>query len=390
MPRVEIFLISSSSFLGVVGRKMAGAQRTMSSCNTHWNGHDSRAVVPTESMKSCRDVLLGSPLYTSSSPSALALGVYAVVNFTDDDSTNIGFQCDLTADDDDASADSMPLFYVSKQVAEDRSRCGIPVTPGWYLVATPGQSFEVRVTPTAGELTVNRTAPTAAALIANVLVDGVDASPGGSAYSPDTLGYETRIRGFVEHMARDASGGSLIMRQFIFRKASLTDCAASSKVSPVKQEDSEGAISTIKLVVSTAILGEANVTEEHGSYVMKQATPVDEKAALKSGTSLGVDREGQRIVTTTRSFHYKVVGRKVLPHLEVVVHVRERFWMETRRLVDRFGKPCTADMALKVACSTKVAVPRGVIELDNEPSPPKRPRIVGGNNGPSCEVIDLT
>jgi hypothetical protein len=61
---------------------------------------------------------------------------------------------------------------------------------GWYLIAEPDRHFEVRISPLAGENSVTRTSSVADMLIVSVFVDGVEASPGGHAYTVGALGYE--------------------------------------------------------------------------------------------------------------------------------------------------------------------------------------------------------
>jgi hypothetical protein len=150
---------------------------------THWDHLAPRAVVPSDEMFDGPDVVLASQALVASSPSAFGLGVYKSLPEAYDDG------------EDPALTVALPLFYVSERVAQDRSvgaHKGNPpgVVAGWYLVAAPDELFEVRISPLAGEDSVANTSSSADMLIASVFVDGIEASPGGHAYTRGTIGYE--------------------------------------------------------------------------------------------------------------------------------------------------------------------------------------------------------
>lgn len=66
-----------------------------------WNEVDERAFVPTPDMLNTRDVLSGMPAGVAASRSPFSLGVYSV---------------------DYARENPMRLYYVSKNVAQDRAK----------------------------------------------------------------------------------------------------------------------------------------------------------------------------------------------------------------------------------------------------------------------------
>jgi hypothetical protein len=362
---------------------------------TQWNRLDSRAIVPGETMKASKDVLSATPPTFSQSASAFALGVYSPgiektpAKRTDSEDEGDGGDVDDEAGIDDG-LDSvlrpLPLFYVSPVVAAERAGSCPPITPGWYLTAHPGQNFEVRVSPTAGAASVEQTCPTADTIIASVHVDGVDSNPGGYAFRKAVLACEARFRGFTESVSRSPQGGLCVLRRFAFRKADLIE--GPSKGSGQVFSAASDFSGTIRLTLESAQTSGLRTSSEERQYGAKKADPVNEREALKKGNSLGVDRMGKKITVSSSSFHYAVRDRKNISEAGIVVHVRERFWMESRRLVDATGSPCTQAMAAEMAKSAMNPIKRGTVDLDGPTS--KRRKQESQVKLESIDIVDLT
>jgi hypothetical protein len=170
----------------------------------------------------------------------------------------------------------------------------------------------------------------------------------------------------------------MTLRRFAFRKAVTTEYDPHAP-SPDAEESQGADAGSIRLQVMSARRGAANVVKEKNDYALDDAKPVNEKDAQKKGISVGVDRAGERVTTSSRAFQFRVHDREVMDEKEIVIHVRERFWMQSRRLVDASGAPCTlkmanalqrnvgrsggADAGASSAKKAKVFVPGEVIDL---------------------------
>jgi hypothetical protein len=362
---------------------------------THWNRLDSRAIVPDETMRASLDVLHAKLPNFTQSPSAFSMGVYSCGSMKPPKQGASGDEHDDDDDDDDddqsddtaeSVAKPMPLLYVSPAVAADRSSNCPPIKAGWYLTAHPGQNFEVRVSPTSGASSVERTCATADIIIVSVHVDGVDSSPGGFAFQRSALGCEARFRGFVESVSRGPQGGLCVLRRFAFRKAELTEAPSTGT-----DQAASGAnlySGAIRLVVESAKKAGLRNDPEERHFGARKADPVNERDAVKKGNSLGVDRMGKKMTVGSSSFQYTVVERKVLPQCEIVINLRERFWMESRRLIDAHGSPCTKEMAQAMVQSALSTSKRAPIELDGPTL--KRNRKEPDVKPEHAEVVDLT
>jgi hypothetical protein len=363
----------------------------------HWNRLDSRAIVPDEAMQSSHDVLLAPLPNYAQSPSAFSMGVYSCGSIKSSKQGTCGDEDDDDDNDDDDDDDQsddiaesvakpMPLLYVSPAVAADRADSCSPIKAGWYLTAHPGQSFEVRVSPTAGASSVERTCATADIIIVSVHVDGLDSSPGGFAFQRSALGCEARFPGFVESVSRDTQGGLCVLRRFAFRKAELTEEPSTGTGKAASGADQYSG--AIRLVVESAKKAGLRKDPEERHFGARKADPVNERDAVKKGNSLGVDRMGKKMTFSSSSFQYTVLERKVLPECEIVIHIRERFWMESRRLIDAHGSPCTKEMALAMVQSALTPSKRAPIELDGPTL--KRNRKDSNVKPEPAEVVDLT
>jgi hypothetical protein len=117
--------------------------------------------------------------------------------------------------------------------------------------------------------------------------------------------------------------GTMTLRRFSFQRAKTTDHdAAAAAVASASDAAEPAAAASIRLEIMSARRGNANVVKEKSDYSLVDAKPVSEKDAQKKGVSLGVDRAGDRVVTSSRAFQFRVHDRQPLPEKEVVIHIR--------------------------------------------------------------------
>lgn len=89
----------------------------------HWDKISSRACKESDALAENEHPVLGSAEHAMDSPMPYGLGVSAV--------------------GEDGSKNPLPLFFVSEKAASTR---GNGCAAGWYVVATPGTAFELRLT----------------------------------------------------------------------------------------------------------------------------------------------------------------------------------------------------------------------------------------------------
>lgn len=313
-------------------------------------------------MKTCEDVLAGSGIqYTTETMSPFGVGVYK--------------RC--------ASEDTwkmMPLYYVSKAVCDDRSQSAPPMQPGWYLpVDELDTEFEVRVSATGKEPRVWETmwdAVCSDIAIANLFVDGVDCNNYGAAIERfDSM--DVKFRGFAESSARSVSGGSATIRAFSFSKAQVRDEDAALAVGR-----SASTVGELRVQFKSANKGGARISEKswvQGGAVVAKDNLTSERDAVKKGTSVSVRTDGRAIVEKASVVPYVLVDVTRQPHLDITIFIRERVWLQSRRVIDEAGAACTKAAAKDIAAKSVAKT---------SPSPPPTKRVK--RELLEADIIDLT
>ncbi len=238
---------------------------------------------------------------------------------------------------------------------------------GWYVVADPGESFEVTVSPLRGTDSVVQTVATADMIMTRLQVDGTFADNAVMIFDRSTSA-EERYCGFaqtVEYSADRLTRRVISVRRFEFYKAPTTaDEAGQAKLSPQAGQ--------IRLHMESGSLGPTYVPKprkkprgkevESKLGARKTGTEkVHEEKAMKWGLSVGVRRDGEAIEKTSIDAKFKIKKRKKLPKT-ITIYVRERFWLESRRIIDLNGKAYRPP----VRPANPIPAPVDVIDLNDE------------------------
>lgn len=224
------------------------------------------------------------------------------------------------------------LYYVPEAIAKARGRS---VKPGWYVVARTDAAFSLRVT-RIHEMG-NRHCRAQAiddddyGTAMQILVDGVNPLGSDGSFELRGAGDQVEINGFTEiETYKDGHKcGKCTVREFRF---SCGNHALTDEVEHMGRND----LGTIKLVMFsgpriTAELDECRVENDIGNVMQ-----VNEKLAKKEGKSVHAVRNGKRFNSEIRrsAFYVKFDGSF---DGNVIIYVREKFWMESRCLIDAKG-----------------------------------------------------
>lgn len=287
-----------------------------------WNRRDGRAFAASSEMRRGLDVVPATPKLAAAEGAVMGVGVSRVGGV------------------------AMPLLWVSGAVAADR---GSGVKEGWYVVAEPGMGFEVSVMmydshgafASAGRVGRN-------AVMANLLVDGQLVDESWQAFDWDQADHERVCYGFVAEEEQGADGTVVSENLFRFRKAELVDEKEMSVAGGAAGDEDKLDAASIKLLVEAAHrtrLVAVDASKAGKAATIVDAKPIWEKDAAKGGQSLSVERSGAVKQTKFALTQYSYSGYTPQEHLETVIHVRERFWMRSRRLIDDAGAPASAKTA---------------------------------------------
>lgn len=307
-----------------------------------WN-LDPRAVVPPSKFLETRDVISPTCYDARSSPFPLGVGIYTFTSLS-------------------TKRTRAELYFVSPQVATDRAPA-YGVSPGWYVIAEPGASFELRVTRVNKKMsTPNERYST------QFLVDG--------QYTNEsfTIGEGERFEhtsvGFVEKDKANTRGEiSQRVRPFCFEKSVVTEKSASanSQVGTITLEVYKGEFKSLDSRDLTRRIFPLNTTKT-----------VDEFMAVKEGKALHAEISSQVIRRRTKMSPVVILEPVKVELGTITIHVREKSWMRMRRLIDDMGEPCTLGSykdLLQKDISKMVYPSDNESDGDTQPPPHKRIRI---------------
>lgn len=346
---------------------------------TQQTSMNTRAVVPPTCYHGNPDILSASDIDHSECKYPFALGLEIVSEW--------GNSVD--------SVGPVPLFYVSKAAAEARSQSahetnGPGVVPGWYAVVKPGDSFEVHVKRLFREKFADITDDEDGFRV-SVNVDGKESGT-WSDHPFDAIGgcgNDIITKGFsVEKRTRDSCSRTHTVQRFQVHKT----CTSSELTNQSQSYVSK--VGCVELVVATAsICGEGK--KEKKSYPLwrkgarrssksdsksknsevqaenesdpqdsKKCTALSEKVVIKQGKSVQV---GRGIVTThvhiRGTLKMKVVRR--LTNADISVHLRERAWLQNRRIIDENCNPITHTVFQNMLASSNVQPSTGEPKIEN-------------------------
>lgn len=320
------------------------------STKAEYNGHDSRAFVPTPAMKESEDVMLGTgDGYTAAANLRCPFGV--------------GIYKRVHAASEEEEIKQMPLFYVSEKVSIDRGRSAPGMLPGWYLAVDEvddlDQEFQIRVSRKSPECDdPMQTVFGRDRAILKVLVQGNACSR--KLKVSKLTGADNIFRGFEDFsMSKTcASNGSYTYtsRAFSFGKAEVVQDTLEDRARLPCPVDNEQGFN-VEVKIRGATKGkkrerfQPGVAFAHGlSFADLQKKPTaTEKGVLKQGTSVGVSCGKSQIQLKGRRSRYHTIDEVSLPHLGVKVHIRGRRWLQMRRVINELGEPCTKAMAVRLA-----------------------------------------
>lgn len=284
---------------------------------------EGRAIVPPIHCRISRDIIPASTMPTRSSPSPFALGVYTL-----DDT-----------DGPDGNGRPLELFFVSNRASSDRSPfahvCNLPgVLPGWYAIPEPGKYYEVR------HRRINTHMPRFRGrhnvILTRLYVDGIPASR-TTLYDTESHGtaiYDQVDVGF-DVGTKLGSAGVLQkrLRRFRFERTNVADLSGS--------ESESGTIHLrVKVGERIPFIPGGNWEESQGWGDCVNGRTVSGQAVEEEGRSI------QTIATNSVSqiwFQSNVAANNVRPwaDADIIVHIREAAWMQSRRLIDDRGTLCT-------------------------------------------------
>ncbi|KNC85348.1 hypothetical protein SARC_02470 [Sphaeroforma arctica JP610] len=214
-----------------------------------------------------------------------------------------------------------------------------PSTAGWYVCAPRTSHFEIRVSPLFGSLTKKRFASAYDDVLVWLYVDGAVCNVEGNiATKHSDIVYQG--------IKQIADGDTTVVSRFMFQAAKMTEEEAVRKGEGDGGQDEVG---TIRLVFKGAYKGKHEPIgyERYQNHVHKARAKVTEKEAIKKGKSLGVGKGAALNVKRSKhaDFEYPEHLQTELFEHEIVIRLRECFWMESRKLVDVKGRACTHSMS---------------------------------------------
>lgn len=327
----------------VSGVAQARADLLLAMTSFTWNREDSRAFVPTLALLNSPDVLPSSVAGVIDSRSPFSVGVYSV-------------------DEELSQFRALKLLYVSDEVVRDRARSSPPMPAGWYLPIEKGRdmgkAFEVRVTTRGTKLVeaLRREVPGDNVAIQYIKVDGHKAIPGGSALDltipcPNRC---QRYRGFTESTTeRSVTSGYQNLRSFCFSKPEVAENEGDANVGDTHD------FGKIELEMESACKGPPRTRAASPiAKAVPHCAPVTERSVMKKGATVALKQDGKAISERANLTTYTVHSQKSAPSLGIRIHVRERNWLMSRRIVNSDGRPCTAAMAQAMEDVNTSRVPR--------------------------------
>lgn len=295
-----------------------------------WSMHcDPRAVVADTSVLGVADILQASTSLALHSPCSFGIGISRVLH--------------------SGRLQSSELYYVSPRAAADRSadvdaRNARGVRPGWYVAGRPGEEFEICVSMLHGAGSVRRMTAGVEGdmVIAKVYVDGTRAGAYGITPAEVEMD-DICVRGFVEscHVDGKSDTRHVLSRKFVFCKSFMDE----------EGHDFDEGYGCVRLELSTAV---RSCKRRGGSaferrFKLENHRGVNEKVAAKNGISIGVRRDGESILEACEEPQFTFHSARPIDGGVITIYVRERFWLESRRIID------CRERAVKFADAWKIA-----------------------------------
>lgn len=280
----------------------------------NWDG-SARAVMPTSALLEAKETKLGLKEHAIASPLPYGVGVY-VAEPTGDERL-------------------LPMYYVSEHVTKLRGR---GVKAGWYVIPEVGKPFTLHVT----KVNDDKPIQPGHVSVVEIHVDGANIFGCKNENFRAETGTDEIFMGFTEssEYTEGEGFGTEKVRPFKFLKPILDAPKPLSASGPGGGGDvgnTEGA-GIVQLRIFRGKPVSSKLAVQNESFDVKEVGAVNEKAAVKEGCSVRVDRAGA------------AVERPVVRMSETIVHdnkpvgvinvfLREKFWMESRSIIDANGNP---------------------------------------------------
>ncbi|KNC79998.1 hypothetical protein SARC_07630 [Sphaeroforma arctica JP610] len=317
-----------------------------------WNHKDARAFVPTAEMDKMRDVLQYRTRFARASVSGYAMGLYAVPDANDPELRN-----------QRQKPTPLPLYYVSPSAVEHRKSLGVSdLKAGWYVKATEGQCFQVRVTPLHGEdsravcLGLDKHTRDTSEIICYLNIDGKACNTMG-----DLISVCTEYDCIYEGRVQEQKGRKTKVTQFKFRK--ISDEPVDKRENTTQGRANSDGWGTIMLEFTQAKKGKARHVAP-GAYTpgTYRRRPNEEKF-MKKGLAMGVGKGA--VIEREEKFAghvYNTSHKHNLPDQTLTIHIREQWWMVNKMILDGNYEPMTAEIAKKGMNAT--ATKPGLLQKD--------------------------
>eukprot|EP00177_Eucheuma_denticulatum_P006990 GFKZ01012713.1.p1 GENE.GFKZ01012713.1~~GFKZ01012713.1.p1 ORF type:complete len:326 (-),score=33.58 GFKZ01012713.1:481-1458(-) len=302
-----------------------------------------RAVVAPAELYESRDVTVPTPTHVKSSPYPFGLGVYNSPRY--------------------GKKKGLPLVYVPPRAAAHRSDFHT-VKPGWYVIARPGTTIELRTT-----LINDQARIKGDQLTTCIYVDGECSNEPHSFRNSSSSEFVTSgIAEFTE-MPR---GGATQRRVRKFKFEGMSSDGNSGK--------GGNSIQVIQLRVCVpgedtwgSFSSSGNRYQETGRATDAEKFTSREFESRQSGPR----RQSfwERRLSSSRSF----ATMTDIPEATVTIMMREISWMRSRKLIDDEGRPCTHDMFLRLVQkdgNQAVPSPFGARVVLDEGSVRKKPKLI--------------
>lgn len=302
-----------------------------------------RAVVAPAELYESRDVTVPTHTHMKSSPYPFGLGVYNSPRY--------------------GKKKGLPLVYVPPRAAANRSDLHA-VKAGWYVIARPGTTIELRTTLVNDQANIQGNQ-----LSTCIYVDGECSNEPHSFRNSSSSEFVTS--GIAEFTEVPLGGATQRrVRKFKFER------------SPSDGNGGKGgnSIQVIQLRVCApgedawgCYPGARNMYQEAGGTNDAEAFTSREVEGRQSGPR----RQSfwERRLPSSRSF----ATTTDIPEATVTVMMREISWMRSRKLIDDEGRPCTHDMFLRLVQkdgNQAVPLPLGSRITVGEGSARKRAKLV--------------
>lgn len=285
---------------------------------------------PTPTMLKSRHIADATSLNPHASPYPFGLGIYATSG------TN--------GEDLPIKKRLLPMMYVSEVAAKDRENASeqlntTRVRAGWYVIAEPGTHFQVHYT----RVNESRTKDLKEDLLkAQLYVDGMKACAGEHFHQDGCANGETIVSGFQTRgtagsKCKDMKAERQIMHGFKFTNTKSVDTEA----------ETHEKVGTIWLEVLVGTAGPRPNKKKVTRYEKDMKIPtrgVTEEHFKHDGKSLQIGLTDNFLEREAQRSHFSLCHSRRWAEAEIIVYVREMWWMQSRYLIDGDGVPYTYEM----------------------------------------------